>query len=241
MAPSFVNNSLNHSCDRCTVSFFFEPFLFPIIAHLVTYKATVNTHGSFGIPWSLPQGSEDSAYLQGATSRPRVVKRGMDEFNIDDGEPEKVDHLLFLVHGIGSVCDLKFRTVEEVGELEPHFQSLREVYRCNQNYSQDSFQFEFWNKNLIFNSRSHANIFLFSRVNCIRFKFFTWITRLHELMSQVYKLYQAVILSYSQLCRFLKKKSSSIIYTAEDLHLNCTIVNHKTWFHFQIHKSSQNY
>ncbi|KAJ3640114.1 hypothetical protein Zmor_003430 [Zophobas morio] len=46
--------------------------------------------------------------------RPRVVKRGMDEFDIDEGEPEKVDHLLFLVHGIGSVCDLKFRTVEEV-------------------------------------------------------------------------------------------------------------------------------
>ncbi|XP_011505031.1 PREDICTED: SEC23-interacting protein isoform X2 [Ceratosolen solmsi marchali] len=63
------------------------------------------------------QGSEDNAYLQGATSRPRVVKRGMDEFNIDDGEPEKVDHLLFLVHGIGSVCDLKFRTVEEVDEF----------------------------------------------------------------------------------------------------------------------------
>ena len=40
----------------------------------------------------------------------------MDEFNIDDGEPEKIDHLLFMVHGIGSVCDLKFRTVEEVGE-----------------------------------------------------------------------------------------------------------------------------
>lgn len=39
----------------------------------------------------------------------------MDEFDIDEGEPEKVDHLLFLVHGIGSVCDLRFRTVEEVG------------------------------------------------------------------------------------------------------------------------------
>ncbi|XP_017779711.1 PREDICTED: phospholipase DDHD2 isoform X2 [Nicrophorus vespilloides] len=46
--------------------------------------------------------------------RPRVVKRGMDEFHIEEGEPAKVDHLLFLVHGIGSVCDLKFRTVEEV-------------------------------------------------------------------------------------------------------------------------------
>ncbi|KAJ9590941.1 hypothetical protein L9F63_016039, partial [Diploptera punctata] len=46
--------------------------------------------------------------------RPCIVKRGVDEFNIDEGEPAKVDHLLFLVHGIGSVCDLKFRTVEEV-------------------------------------------------------------------------------------------------------------------------------
>ncbi|KAL3289618.1 hypothetical protein HHI36_023028 [Cryptolaemus montrouzieri] len=46
--------------------------------------------------------------------RPRVVRRGVEEFEIDEGEPEKVDHILFMVHGIGSVCDLKFRTVEEV-------------------------------------------------------------------------------------------------------------------------------
>lgn len=38
----------------------------------------------------------------------------MDEFDIDEGEPAAVDHLLFIVHGIGSVCDLKFRKVEEV-------------------------------------------------------------------------------------------------------------------------------
>lgn len=42
-------------------------------------------------------------------SKPRVVKRGIDEFQIDDGDCDKVDHLLFMVHGIGSVCDLKFR------------------------------------------------------------------------------------------------------------------------------------
>lgn len=47
-------------------------------------------------------------------SKPRVVKRGIDEFHIEDGDCDKVDHLLFMVHGIGSVCDLKFRTVEEV-------------------------------------------------------------------------------------------------------------------------------
>lgn len=49
--------------------------------------------------------------------RARVVKRGIDEFSIEDGEPEQVDHLLFMIHGIGSACDLKFRSVEEVGKL----------------------------------------------------------------------------------------------------------------------------
>ncbi|XP_059611672.1 mucin-2 [Phlebotomus argentipes] len=48
------------------------------------------------------------------TNRPRVVKRGVDEFNIEDGEPEQIDHVLFVVHGIGKACDFKFRTVEEV-------------------------------------------------------------------------------------------------------------------------------
>lgn len=45
------------------------------------------------------------------------MKRGIDEFSIDEGEPEQVDHLLFMVHGIGAACDLKFRAVEEVGKL----------------------------------------------------------------------------------------------------------------------------
>lgn len=43
-----------------------------------------------------------------------MVKRGIDEFNIEEGEPEQIDHLLFMVHGIGGACDLKFRKVEEV-------------------------------------------------------------------------------------------------------------------------------
>lgn len=47
-------------------------------------------------------------------SKPRVVKRGIEDFIIDEGDCDKVDHLLFMVHGIGSVCDFKFRTVEEV-------------------------------------------------------------------------------------------------------------------------------
>ncbi|XP_054005180.1 SEC23-interacting protein isoform X3 [Hylaeus anthracinus] len=88
--------------------------------YIIFHSATVQIH--YLIPsspeltasWGNTAGSEDSAYLQGAGSRPRVLKRGVDEFHIEDGEPEKVDHLMFLVHGIGSVCDLKFRTVEEV-------------------------------------------------------------------------------------------------------------------------------
>uniref|UniRef100_A0A1I8PDN0 DDHD domain-containing protein n=1 Tax=Stomoxys calcitrans TaxID=35570 RepID=A0A1I8PDN0_STOCA len=50
------------------------------------------------------------------TTRPRVVKRDLEDFNIAQGESQKVDHLLFMVHGIGSACDLKMRSVEEVVE-----------------------------------------------------------------------------------------------------------------------------
>ncbi|XP_029051027.2 SEC23-interacting protein-like isoform X1 [Osmia bicornis bicornis] len=88
--------------------------------YIIFHSATVQVHyltpssQELVASWGNSTGSEDSAYLQGGGSRPRVIKRGMDEFHIEDGEPEKVDHLLFLVHGIGSVCDLKFRTVEEV-------------------------------------------------------------------------------------------------------------------------------
>ncbi|KAL1461734.1 hypothetical protein WDU94_013606 [Cyamophila willieti] len=46
--------------------------------------------------------------------KPRIVSRGLDMFDISEGEPDKIDHLLFLVHGIGSFCDLKFRPVVEV-------------------------------------------------------------------------------------------------------------------------------
>lgn len=35
------------------------------------------------------------------TNRPRVVKRGIEDFNIEDGESEQIDHLLFMIHGIG--------------------------------------------------------------------------------------------------------------------------------------------
>lgn len=49
--------------------------------------------------------------------RPRVVKRGVDDIDdIDFGEPDKVDHLVFVIHGIGPVCDLRFRSIVECVE-----------------------------------------------------------------------------------------------------------------------------
>lgn len=55
-------------------------------------------------------------FEQQTTTRPRVVKRDLEDFHIEEGEPSQVDHLLVIVHGIGAVCDLKFRTIEEVGK-----------------------------------------------------------------------------------------------------------------------------
>ncbi|KAF4521134.1 hypothetical protein B566_EDAN011951 [Ephemera danica] len=57
---------------------------------------------------------EDWGSIQEQGTKPRSVRRGCDEFEIDEGEQASPDHLLFLVHGIGSVCDLKFRSVVEV-------------------------------------------------------------------------------------------------------------------------------
>ncbi|XP_031837403.1 uncharacterized protein LOC116429085 isoform X2 [Nomia melanderi] len=79
--------------------------------YVIFHGATVQVHYTSPVSPEVTASWSNSA---GAASRPRVVKRGLDEFHIDDGEPETVDHLLFLVHGIGSVCDLKFRSVEEV-------------------------------------------------------------------------------------------------------------------------------
>lgn len=78
---------------------------------------TVIFHGPSVIVHNMQSPPADTWQQQNASGlRTRVVKRGIDEFSIDDGEPEQVDHILFMVHGIGSACDLKFRQVEEVGE-----------------------------------------------------------------------------------------------------------------------------
>ncbi|XP_047409504.1 SEC23-interacting protein isoform X2 [Sciurus carolinensis] len=63
-------------------------------------------------PSSVP---DEWGTTQDGQTRPRVVKRGIDD-NLDeipDGEMPQVDHLVFMVHGIGPVCDLRFRSIVE--------------------------------------------------------------------------------------------------------------------------------
>ncbi|CAH2065144.1 unnamed protein product, partial [Iphiclides podalirius] len=62
------------------------------------------------------QGSAADAFSSSPQTavRPRVVRRGCVESEIEDGEPSKVDHLVLLCHGVGSACDMRFRPVEEV-------------------------------------------------------------------------------------------------------------------------------
>lgn len=53
--------------------------------------------------------------LNSDAQRPRVVKRGLIEVvdKVETDENEDIDHLCFVVHGIGEACDLKFRPIEE--------------------------------------------------------------------------------------------------------------------------------
>jgi hypothetical protein len=47
--------------------------------------------------------------------KPRVVHRGLEGLpDIPDGESCVVDHLCFVVHGIGAACDIKMRPIAEV-------------------------------------------------------------------------------------------------------------------------------
>ncbi|KAM9726907.1 SEC23-interacting protein isoform 1-T1 [Menidia menidia] len=63
-------------------------------------------------PSSIP---DEWGTTQDGQTRPRVVKRGIDDDHdeVPDGELPKVDHLVFMVHGIGPVCDLRFRSMIE--------------------------------------------------------------------------------------------------------------------------------
>ncbi|XP_074642043.1 triacylglycerol hydrolase DDHD2-like isoform X2 [Tubulanus polymorphus] len=89
-------------------------------------------------PSSLP---DEWGTVQGDQMRPRVVKRGIEEFeNIEDGEPALIDHLVFVVHGIGQICDIRFRGLVECVDdlrsnsnmlLSTHFQQHVKDNRIN--------------------------------------------------------------------------------------------------------------
>lgn len=36
------------------------------------------------------------------------------------GEPLQIDHLVFVVHGIGPACDLRFRSIVQCGRFAEH-------------------------------------------------------------------------------------------------------------------------
>ncbi|XP_008825518.1 SEC23-interacting protein isoform X3 [Nannospalax galili] len=63
-------------------------------------------------PSSVP---DEWGTTQDGQTRPRVVKRGIDDSldEIPSGEMPQVDHLVFVIHGIGPVCDLRFRSIIE--------------------------------------------------------------------------------------------------------------------------------
>ncbi|KAM3955523.1 phosphatidic Acid Phospholipase A1 [Aphomia sociella] len=74
---------------------------------------SVVMHGP-GVMVHLLQSTTDGFSSTPSTIRPRVVRRGWDETEIEDTEPSSIDHLLLLCHGVGSVCDMRLRSVEKV-------------------------------------------------------------------------------------------------------------------------------
>ncbi|XP_019358462.1 PREDICTED: SEC23-interacting protein isoform X1 [Gavialis gangeticus] len=79
---------------------------------------------------------------QDGQTRPRVVKRGIDDDHdeIPDGEMSQIDHLVFMVHGIGPVCDLRFRSIVECVDdfrtvslklLQTHFKKPVEEFKVS--------------------------------------------------------------------------------------------------------------
>lgn len=81
---------------------------FPGGETIVMHNANVIVH------FTASSQPDDWGSTQGEGMRPRVVKRGIDDFqSISDGEPIQVDHLIFVVHGIGDFCDVRFRNIIE--------------------------------------------------------------------------------------------------------------------------------
>ncbi|XP_077326072.1 triacylglycerol hydrolase DDHD2 isoform X1 [Lithobates pipiens] len=61
-----------------------------------------------------PSGAmDDWGAMPSEQGRPRTVKRGVENIAVEipQGEPAQIDHLVFMVHGIGPACDLQFRSI----------------------------------------------------------------------------------------------------------------------------------
>ncbi|KAK1800564.1 hypothetical protein P4O66_005506 [Electrophorus voltai] len=71
-------------------------------------------------------------------TQPRTLKRGVENISVEipQGEPDTVDHLVFMVHGIGPACDLRMRGIVQcVNEfrstslalISSHFSSVEDA------------------------------------------------------------------------------------------------------------------
>uniref|UniRef100_A0A7M4DZ66 DDHD domain containing 2 n=1 Tax=Crocodylus porosus TaxID=8502 RepID=A0A7M4DZ66_CROPO len=81
--------------------------------------------------------SDDWGSSSAEQGRPRTVKRGVENISVDihSGEPEQIDHLVFVVHGIGPACDIRFRSIIQcvndfravsLSMLQAHFRKAQE-------------------------------------------------------------------------------------------------------------------
>jgi len=76
-----------------------------VMMHFPTSSATLGALDD----WGQVQPQSDPSL------RPHVVHRGLEGLpDIPDGESVEVDHIVFVVHGIGAACDIKFRPIAEV-------------------------------------------------------------------------------------------------------------------------------
>ncbi|XP_042691143.1 phospholipase DDHD2 isoform X2 [Centrocercus urophasianus] len=81
--------------------------------------------------------SDDWGSTPTEQGRPRTVKRGVENIaaEIPNGEPLQIDHLVFVVHGIGPACDIRFRSIVQcvndfrsvsLSMLQAHFRKAQE-------------------------------------------------------------------------------------------------------------------
>ncbi|NWW97576.1 DDHD2 Phospholipase, partial [Caloenas nicobarica] len=81
--------------------------------------------------------SDDWGSTPTEQGRPRTVKRGVENIaaEIPSGEPLQIDHLVFVVHGIGPACDIRFRSIVQcvndfrnvsLSMLQAHFRKAQE-------------------------------------------------------------------------------------------------------------------